>query len=301
MKISIIISVFNEESVLPLFYKEITAVLNTRDYELIFVNDGSTDGSQSILDKFSADNKRVKTILFSRNFGHEAAMIAGIDLANGDAVICMDADLQHPPAAIEQMLECFQNQKADVIMMIRDNAKKSVFSSLFYKLLNTVSEYRFEPNASDFFLISRVVAELLRNNYRERVRFLRGFIQIIGFRKISLTYTANARSAGKSKYSTDKLISLSVTAIATLSKMPLKISIYAGVLSGAFSVLLTIYSIVMKIIQQPISGYTTIVVFLGVMFSILFLILGVLGQYIGFLFDEQKARPIYIIDKTTNI
>ena len=304
MKVSIVVSLYNEAEILPLFYAEIMKIADkiSGGYELIFVNDGSTDLSQSIIDKISDENPNVKSICFSRNFGHEAAMIAGIDYAQGDAVICMDSDLQHPPASIPQMIECFENQQADVINMIRANVKSSSLSHLFYKFLNSISKHQIEPNASDFFLISRRVADVMRENYRERVRFLRGFIQIVGFKKISLTYDANQRTAGESKYSIRKLASLSVTAIAIMSKLPLKISIFASALSGLFSIFLVIFSLIMWIVEQkPIPGYTTLVVFLGIMFSILFFILGILGQYIGFLFDEQKGRPIYIVEKTKNI
>ncbi|MDR2408084.1 MAG: glycosyltransferase family 2 protein [Bacteroidales bacterium] len=302
MKLSIIISIYNEEQVLNLFYQTLMDLLAKCDfdYELIFVNDGSIDASQEIIDTFSKDNKFVKSILFSKNFGHEAAMIAGIDYATGDALICMDGDLQHPPTMIPSIVDIFISDKVDIINMVRRNTKKNLFSSLFYKLLNKLCPYNIEANSSDFFLISKRIAWILRENYRERVRFLRGFIQIIGFKRIALEYDEGNRNAGKSKYSFRKLISLSVTAIATLSKMPLKAGIYIGFISIILSILLVIYSIIMKMIDQPVSGYTTIVVFLGFMFSIQFFILGVIGEYIGFLFDEQKKRPIYIVDKTTN-
>lgn len=299
MKLSIVVSVFNEEQVLNAFYTEIMEVLApTYNYELIFVNDGSTDNSQKIIDKIVVENPSVKSILFSTNFGHEAAMIAGIDYATGQAIVCMDSDLQHPPLILPEMVDHFLKSDVDIINMVRKTTHKVCLSSLFYKILNLISPYNLEENASDFFLISERVAQILRENYRERVRFLRGFIQIMGFKKATISYIADERRAGKSKYSMTKLISLSVSAVATLSKMPLKIGIYLGLVSGFLSVLLAIYSIVMKIIQQQVSGYTTIVVFLGIMFSIQFIILGILGEYIGFLFDEQKKRPIYIIDKT---
>lgn len=301
MKVSVVVSIYNEECVLPLFCEELLPVLSPFDYELIFVNDGSTDSTQKIIDAECIRNKRIKSIQLSRNFGHEAAMIAGIDYASGDAVICMDGDLQHPPASIPEMLACFERNATDVITMVRSNVKKKFFSRSFYKLINAVSDYRIDPNASDFFLISRRIADILRTNFRERVRFLRGFIQIIGFRKESLNYVALDRRAGKSKYPIRRLISLSVVAIASLSKSPLKISLGVSFLSGSFSLLLVVYSIIMKIVQKPVSGYTTIIVFLGIMFSILFFVLGILGEYIGFLFDEQKGRPIYLVDKTSNL
>ena len=301
MKLSVVVSVYNEEQVLDLFYQEISNVLNkcSFQYELIFVNDGSIDKTQKILE--SLHNPNVRIITFSRNFGHEAAMIAGIDYAKGDAVLCMDGDLQHPPRLIPEIIERFENDSLDIINMSRNEHRANNFSNFFYRILNKLSSYKLEPNASDFFLISKRVADVLRDNYRERVRFLRGYVQIIGFKKGTFKFSVEARKGGSSKYSMIKLFGLSVTAIATLSKAPLKLGIYAGLISGLFSFLLAIFSIVMRVIGQPVSGYTTIIVFLGFMFSIQFIILGILGEYIGFLFDEQKKRPIYIVDKIIDL
>ena len=302
MKLSVVISVFNEELILRDFYNEILKVLENSHpkYELVFVNDGSTDLSGEIIDSFVL-NSKVKALHFSRNFGHEAAMIAGIDFATGDAIICMDSDLQHPPRLIPQMLNIFLQSDVEIINMVSKKSNNKQASKFFYKTLNLISQYNLAVNASDFFMVSARVADILRKEYRERVRFLRGFIQIIGFKKTTIEFEIENRKAGKSKYSLQKLISLSVTAFATLSKLPLKIGILMGLLSGLFSLFVAIYSIVMKFIDQPVSGYTTIIVFLGVMFSIQFFILGIIGEYIGFLFDEQKKRPIYIIDKTSNL
>lgn len=303
MKISIIVSVYNEEQVLNSFYQNLREILEKQkyDYEIIFVNDGSLDLSQNLIDGFISENPKVKSILFSKNFGHEAAMIAGIDHVTGEIILCMDSDLQHPPAMIPEMYNRFVMGDVDIINMVRKEHRQNFTSNLFYKILNLVSPYNFESNASDFFVISDRIAKILRQDYRERVRFLRGYIQIIGFKKTTINFIAPERKEGKSKYSFNKLFALSITAVATLSKLPLKIGIYLGLISGLFSVLLAIYSIVMKIIDQPVSGYTTIVVFLGIMFSIQFIILGIIGEYIGFLFDEQKKRPIYIVDKLNNL
>jgi len=300
MKLSVIVSVYNEEKVLRLFYNEIINILNGFDYELIFVNDGSTDQSQTIIEEFFLQNKDVKSISFSRNFGHEAAMIAGIDYATGRVIVCMDSDLQHPPEMILQMLQCYMSKGVDIINMVKTNVHKRGFSVLFYKLINKISPYQLEPNASDFFLISERIANILRNDYRERVRFLRGFIQILGFKKTSIRYEVAKRQAGESKYPLSKLISLSIAAVTTLSRKPLKISIYMGFIFGFLGFMLAIYSIIMKIVQQPVSGYTTIIVFISIVSSVQFIILGIIGQYVGFLFEEQKQRPIYIVDKTNN-
>lgn len=302
MKLSVVVSVFNEELVLNEFYNKILEVLENchPDYELLFVNDGSTDKSKSIIESFTSNNK-VKCIHFSTNFGHEAAMIAGIDFASGEVIICMDSDLQHPPTMIPEMLSCYKSQDVEIINMVSKDSAKRTKSKYFYKTLNLISHYNLAVNASDFFLVSARVADILRKDYRERVRFLRGFIQIIGFNKTTIEFEVPNRQAGKSKYSIQKLISLSITAIATLSKLPLKIGVFMGLISALFSLIVAVYSIVMKFIDQPVSGYTTIIVFLGFMFSIQFFILGIIGEYIGFIFDEQKKRPIYIIDKISNL
>lgn len=302
MKISIVVSVYNEEQVLLHFYKEIIEVLETikYEYELLFVNDGSTDNSKNIINSFSI-NKNVKSINFSTNFGHEAAMIAGIDHATGDAIICMDSDMQHPPALIPLIIKKYQNEKVEIINMVRSKKTINSKSILFYKTLNLISPYNFEQNASDFFLISSKIANILRNEYRERVRFLRGLIQIIGYDKTTIEFDEDKRFAGKSKYSIRKLMSLSFTALASLSKLPLKIGILFGSISALFSIILVIYSLIMKFINHPVSGYTTIIVFLGFMFAIQFILLGIIGQYIGYIFEEQKSRPIYIIQDTLNI
>ncbi len=304
--LSIIVSVYNEEQGLNLFYKDILSVLNKNNilYELIFVNDGSTDKSYNILKTLSESNKHVKMINLSRNYGHEAAMLAGIDNSCGDAVICMDADLQHPPSQIPEMLETF-NKGFDVINMVRESRKdgglfKRVSSKLFYKILNRIIKENFEPNASDFFLISKKVANILKTEFRERTRFLRGYIQIMGFNKTTLGFSAPKRVAGESKYSVFKLFLFMISTVALFSKLPLRLGIIAGVIFAIFSSVVGIYSIIMKLIGEPVPGYTTIVVLMSFMFSVLFIIIGIIGDYIGYLFDENKKRPIYLIQDKEN-
>ncbi|MDR1792311.1 MAG: glycosyltransferase family 2 protein [Bacteroidales bacterium] len=303
---SIVVSVYNEAENIVDVYQQLTEILQTQNitYEIIFVNDGSSDKSLQILKKIVDGNDRVKIISFSRNFGHEAAMLAGIDYSEGDSIVCMDADLQHPPTMLPLMLQK-RAEGFEIINMVRtqrqDAGRIQNFNSrLFYRFLNKISKVELAENASDFFLISSRVGEILKNNFRERTRFLRGIIQMLGFQRTTLEYIAIPRQSGKSKYSTRKLVSLSLTAMATLSKIPLEIGIYLGFISALLSIALVIFSLIMKIIEQPIPGYTTLVVFMGFMFSIQFFMLGIMGKYIGFLFDETKQRPIYIIDKTIN-
>ena len=298
--LTVVVSVYNEEAALPLCHERLTEVLREsgRDYTLLFVNDGSRDRSAEILDRFAAEDTRVRVLHFSRNFGHEAAMIAGIDYAEG-TVICMDADLQHPPQCIPAILAKL-DEGFDVISMVRTANRsagiiKNLTSSAFYGVMNALSGTRFEKNASDFFAVSARAAEVLRRDYRERVRFLRGYVQSLGFRSTALQYEAAERAAGQSKYSLAKLFRFSMNTIMSFSDLPLRLGIYAGIASGLLGLILLIYSIVMKVRIGAPAGYTTIIVVICFMFAVLFLILGIMGQYIGVLFEEVKGRPIYIV------
>ena len=302
--LSVVVSVYNEEKALEEFYKETTKILKTTGwaYELIFVNDGSSDQSLSLLEQLASADPSVKVISFSRNFGHEAAMIAGLDYSTGDGIICMDADLQHPPECIPVILERF-TEGYEVINMVRTRNKtagliKNITSSGFYWLINHISDVHFESNASDFFAISRHVAQVLKDNYREKVRFLRGYVQNVGFKKTTIEYEARARVAGESKYSIKKLFIFSINTILCFSNMPLKLGIYAGVFSALLGFLVMVYTLLTR--RGAPSGYATIVVLICFMFAMMFIIIGIIGEYIAILFTELKDRPIYIVDKTQN-
>ena len=303
VKLSLVVSVFNEEDALELFYNEASAEINKLNisYQIIFVNDGSIDNSREILLNLSSKDDNVKVLNFSRNFGHEAAMLAGIDNSNAEAIICMDSDLQHPPSLIKSMLADYDNG-SHIVNMVRKQREdggfiNKIFSKLFYGLINRMTEFKLEPNASDFFLISDTIANIIRNDYRERTRFLRGLIQILGFKKSKIEFVAPQRIAGESKYSFFKLLVFSFSAMSVLSKAPLRIGIYTGSLFAFLSFIVASYSFVMWFIDRPIPGYSTIVILISIMFSIQFFVLGILGDYIGYIFDEVKKRPHYIIDE----
>ncbi|MFW5804972.1 MAG: glycosyltransferase family 2 protein [Bacteroidales bacterium] len=304
--LSIVASVYNEAEGLEMFHKTLSDELKSMHigFEVIFVNDGSSDGSDTIIDRLAESHDHCKAIHFTRNYGHEAAMIAGIDHASGEAIICMDADLQHPPSSIPGMYQAYR-EGTEIINMIReDNADagffKSFFSKMFYRILNKISPVELVENASDFFLISHRVADILRHDFRERNRFIRGFIQIIGFKKSSLTYRATSRQYGKSKYSFFKLLKLSFNAVVSFSKAPLHLGMIAGIIFALLAVIVGIYSIVMHILGSPPPGYTTIVVFISFAFSVQFFLIGFIGIYVGYNFEESKKRPIYIIEHTND-
>jgi len=299
--ISVVVSVYNEELSLEDFYKVTVKVLEgcSWDYELIFVNDGSQDKSLQILKGFADINTRVKVINFSRNFGHEAAMIAGIDYSSGDGIVCMDADLQHPPEMIPDIIQQLENGYQVISMIRTENTDagilKNITSKMFYKTLNVLSPIQFESNSSDFFAISKEVAEVLKTNYRERTRYLRGYVQCVGFERTTLEFKAGKRNAGTSKYSIRKLMKFSVNVLCSFSDLPLKLGVYSGSMAAILGILLMIYSIVNKLINQVPAGYTTIIVVLCFMFAILLFVIGIIGQYIAIMFDEVKNRPIYIV------
>ena len=305
--LSVVVSCYNEELALNQFYEETATILKklSWDYELIFVNDGSQDQTLSVLTRLSELDEKVKMISFSRNFGHEAAMIAGLDYSQGDGIVCMDADLQHPPEYLPEIVKKLE-EGCDVINMVRTRNEsagwfKNFASAAFYRLINVLSDVKFEPNASDFFAVSGKAAKVLKDNYREKVRFLRGYVQNIGFTRTTIEYEARTRVAGESKYSIKKLIAFSVNTIMCFSNLPLKLGIYAGCGAGILGIIMMIYTIWSWARVGTPSGYATIIVLMCFMFAVLFLIVGIIGNYIAILFAELKDRPIYIVEETKNI
>lgn len=307
-KLSIVISAYNEEAGIRTFYettKPIAEKLYDKgwDYEFVFVNDGSSDRTGEILSEIaSGDPEHVRAIYFSRNFGHEAAMIAGLDYACGDGLLFMDADLQHPPRYMADIVDRFE-EGYQVVSMVRTKNKsagllKNITSGGFYWVINKMSSIHLEPNASDFFAISSKVQKVLQKNYREKVRFLRGYVQNVGFKKTTIEYEAAERVAGSSHYSIKKLFHFAMNTIMCFSNMPLKLGIFAGMLSAFLGLLVLVYTLVTR--QGAPSGYATIVVLNCFMFSVLFFVIGIIGEYISVLFEEMKDRPLYIVEDLQN-
>lgn len=305
-RVSVVVSIFNEEESIDKFYSVCSEELNklNKSYELIFVNDGSIDNSGSLLDAIAHKDMNVSVVQFSRNFGHEAAMIAGIDYATGDCIICMDGDLQHPPKCIHDIVEKFE-EGYEIVSMIRTERKdgglfRKITSNAFYGILNKVAGTHFVKNSSDFFAIDDKVASVLRRDYREKVRYLRGYVQSVGFRSTTLEFTAAAREAGQSKYTFKKLVNFSVNTILSFSDMPLKAGISFGIVAAILGLIVMISTFVDRyVLKNTPDGYPTIIVVMCFMFSALFLLIGIIGEYISVLFKEIKDRPIYIVSEIT--
>ena len=305
-KLSIVVSVYNEQEVLRHFHREMTKVLDGMnvDHELIYVNDGSGDFSQDILAELAKGNPAVKVINFSRNFGHEAAMIAGIDHSAGDFIVCIDSDLEKPPEEVVRMYQAYLDGNEVVNMVYRSDKNRGMarqyMTKGYYRFLNRISRIRFVENASDFFGISCTIADILKENYRERRRYIRGFIQSMGFRSISLEYVPGERYAGTSKYSFKILLNLAITAITNFSDKPLRLGFY---LAG-FCLLLTGIDGIITI-KDLITGRgglmfdCTDLVFLF-LFASAFFFMGILGIYLGDIQQECKKNPIYHIKDTYN-
>lgn len=305
-KITTVVSVYNEELSLKHFYEVTVQVLENLewDYEMVFVNDGSSDRSIDILRSFASINSKVKVVNFSRNFGHEAAMIAGIDYATGDGIVCMDADLQHPPQCIPDIIKKFEEGYEVVAMVRTQNADagliKRITSGAFYKVLNLMSPIKFENNSSDFFAMTQNVAEVLRRDYREKVRYLRGYVQSVGFKKTTLEFKAAKREAGESKYNIRKLLKFSINTLCSFSDLPLKLGVYSGCVVALCGFILMIYTIIEKLVHNAPAGYSTIIVALCFMFAVTLIVIGIIGEYIAILFAEVKNRPIYIVREVLN-
>ena len=301
-KVSIVIPCYNEENCIDKLYDELkNNTHNNYEYEFLFINDGSKDKTKEkilSLKNKKLNNHDIKLISFSKNFGHEAGLLAGLDYATGDYIIFMDADLQHPPRLIPDIIKQLDAGN-NIVSMSRiknkDQSKLSAFfSRCFYHLINKLAKTEFYENASDFFAIDKTVQEFLQKNYREKVRFMRGIVQNIGFNKKILTYEAGSRYSGKSNYSFISLAKLAVTTICSYTSLPLHLGSVIGFICGFMGVILLIYTLLTR--KGAPSGYATLIIFLCFMFAVLFLILGIIGEYLAIMFSEIKDRPSYIIE-----
>jgi dolichol-phosphate mannosyltransferase len=304
--LDIIVSVYNEAASLPAFHAEATRLVSQlaaegTDASIVYVNDGSADESPGLLDRF-ASKPGVRVLHLSRNFGHEAAMLAGLDDCDADHAVFLDADLQHPPEVVRRAM-AVARAGHDVVLMRREAAPggglRRACNAAFYRGLAVISALPLEPDASDFFLVGRPVIDVLQREIRERTRFLRGLVQWVGFRRAVLSYTAAPRRSGRSKYHLGRLFSLARDATLAFSTAPLRVAFVAAIAMLLACLATAVYSLGGWWLGNPPSGYTTIMLFSTAVAAAQFGLLGILGEYIGQLVDEAKGRPVYIVARRT--
>jgi dolichol-phosphate mannosyltransferase len=305
--LSIVLPVFNEEATLPLLMKELYSVCNSlgRDYEIIFVNDASWDDTPDILERLADKDPRIKVLHFSRNFGHQAALSAGIDVAKGELVVTMDSDLQHPPSIILEFIKHAEDG-SDIVIGERALNQQNSFireslGKLFYKFLSFVTNLEFR-NVSDFALYKKPVIKVLKS-LPEGERFLRGMVQWIGFKKKYTPYTVEARKYGQPKYSTKRLIGFITNGVTSFSAFPLRLAFWLGLIIFIFGIGFSAYVMVDHYTNpNPLNaGSATIVILILALGSIQMILLGVTGEYLYKMFNEIKGRPMYIVAKTNNL
>lgn len=304
--ISVVVPMYYEEEVAKECYKRLQETMNISeyDYELIFVNDGSKDKTEEILTEIACSNKNVKVINFSRNFGHQAAVSAGIDNAKGDAVVLIDADLQDPPELILDMIKTWE-KGYDVVYAKRKKRKgetwfKLITAKYFYRFLNHMSEVDIPKDTGDFRLMDRKVVEAFKC-LTERNRFIRGLVSWLGFNQTYLEYQRNERFAGKTKYPLKKMLKFASDGIIAFSTKPLKFVSKLGFLTTVLSFILLVYSIVIKIVDPKTAvGWSSLMVAITFFSGIQLLSLGIVGEYVARIYDESKNRPLYIIKSTLN-
>jgi len=303
MLISIILPCFNEQDNLDELYLRLTSVMKNigEGYELIFVDDGSSDNSINKLTVLCSLDSRVKFIEFSRNFGHQAAIFAGLDYADGDAVIMMDADLQHPPELIPELIEKWK-EGYDVVYTVRnDPLETSLFKKItaktFYKIINLLAEIKIPENSADFRLLDNKVIKSFRS-LKERTKFFRGLINWVGFHQCPIYYEAEPRFAGQSKYTVRKMVKFAFDGITSFSAFPLHIATIFGTLVSAFSFVYALYAIYVRVFtHEAVPGWTSVLVAVLFLGGVQLLCLGVLGEYLNRVYTETKSRPTYIVRK----
>ena len=298
---SLVIPVWNEETVLPVLYERMTKVMDStgEPWELIFVNDGSRDGSLAILTELNQRDGRIKVLNFSRNFGHQIAITAGSDYADGDAVIIMDADMQDPPEVVLRLIEQWR-AGYDVAYAVRTKREgetwfKLFTASVFYRLIRSIADVDIPLDAGDFRLMDRRVVLAMRQ-LRERNRFMRGLSSWVGFKQIAVEYERAARFAGETKYPLRKMLRLANNAITSFSHVPLQLATYTGFILAAVSLVGILVTIVARLSGiSAFSGQATTLVSVLFLGGIQLIFLGIIGEYLGRIYDEVKNRPLYII------
>lgn len=297
--ISIVVPVFNEQENIQVFYQEVSKTMEVLDYpfELIFIDDGSTDRTVLILDRLTQQDPRVKAILLARNFGHQVALTCGLDHAVGEAVITMDGDMQHPPELLPILIRKWE-EGFEVVQTVRIATEgvsrfKERSSSLFYRLINAMSDIQIIEGGSDFRLLDKKVVQTFQC-FKEKARFIRGIIGDMGYRQARVEFVAPERFAGQSKFSLKKMIDFALNGITAYSRLPLRFAFYLGLLFGLLSFGLTLDVVYIKLFTtEAVPGWATIAASVLLLGGLQLVVMGIIGEYVGRIFEEVKQRPLY--------
>lgn len=298
---SIVAPIYNEIDNLQEFYRRIKEVMDStgKEWELVLVDDGCTDGSTEKMRELAKIDKHVRPVIFARNFGHQIAVTAGLDYARGDAVIVIDADLQDPPEVILELAEKWQEGYEVVYAVRAERVGESWFkkftAALFYRIIYRITDVEIPLDTGDFRLLDRKVVNVM-NSMRERHRFLRGMASWVGFKQIGVDYKRAARHAGATKYPFKKMLRLALNAVTSFSYFPLQVATYVGFVAAGLAILAIPVVIYMRMTgSQAFFGQATTLISVLFLGGVQLISLGVLGEYIGRLYDEAKGRPLYII------
>jgi dolichol-phosphate mannosyltransferase len=309
LKISVIVPCFNEEAVVRQAYERIKVVLDRiegAECEILFINDGSTDHTVRILEEIAAQDRSVKIISFSRNFGHQPAVSAGICNCTGDVAIIIDADMQDPPELFPEMIDIYKRENCNVVYGVRKKRKgeslsKRLTAKIFYRLINFLSDVSIPLDTGDFRLIDKIIISEFRN-LPEKNKFIRGLISWVGFKQVPIYYTRDPRLAGETKYPMVKMLKFATTGLLYFTKKPLKLAISIGFFNILVGLALVVYVLISKFSKliDTVPGWASLLIVIIFFGGVQLLTVGVLGEYIGSIFDEIKKRPEYIISKKIN-
>ncbi|MCS7083288.1 MAG: glycosyltransferase family 2 protein [Bacteroidetes bacterium] len=303
--LSIVIPIYNEAAVLEELLKRLRAALAPLDldWEVLFVDDGSQDGSWAVLERLAAEDSRVRALGLSRNFGHQRAISAGLEWARGRAVVVMDGDLQDPPELIPELLRRWQ-QGYEVVYAVRTRRREPWLMRtayrIFYRLLSALAEVEIPLDAGDFGLIDRRVLEVMRR-MPERSRFVRGLRSWSGFRQIGVPYERAARARGRSKYSWGKLLRLALDGLLAFSSAPLRLATWMGFFVSSISFVGIVLYLYRYFTTPRVPGFTTLIIALLFLGGIQLITIGIIGEYIGRIYEEVKQRPLYVVYRTLNL
>ncbi len=302
--VSVVAPIYNEEGTIGEFHARVCAALDGIPFELILVDDGSSDGSPLMLETLAASDRRIRVVHLSRNFGHQTALTAGLDHASGDAVVMLDADLQDPPELITTMLEHWR-AGCDVVYAVRDQRLgesrfKLTTARWFYRLFDKLAQVPLEHNSGDFRLLDRRALDALLS-MRERNRFLRGMTVWVGYTQAAVSYQRDSRYAGETKYTLSKMLKFSLDAISSFSHRPLQLATLFGFLISTLAFVAIPIVIVLRILGSYLPGFSALTIVVLLLGGIELIAIGIIGEYVGRIYDEVKGRPLYLVRARRNL